>query len=155
LKLISSIVFVCFFLYTISLSAVVSSPRPTALVVNNPELVNQEIVNSILDWIAAETSYPRNDVIPDIRFANQAFMEKEWEKSGGDKNYKLAALTVSVTSSGKRHVTTYIPIRFNWENHQHLTYLVHELVHLQQYIYYVDVDLKCKDIWNLRRTRLH
>lgn len=119
--------------------------RPTEIMINDARLVNQDVVHSYLEWIAAESPYPiitPNN--PDIRFANKAFMKKEWISNGGEYDISIAAMTV--VDKNTRKIIIYLEIGFDWENPRHLAFLLHELVHFQQYTYSIDIDTECNNV---------
>lgn len=119
--------------------------RPVAISVNDPKMVDSFLVSSLLDWVAKNSPYAvLPHVVPDIRFANQTFMDQEWVRRGGDTNVVdegIRALTVAVGPN--RHVIIYLPLDFKWEDYHDRTSLTHELVHFQQYTYKIDLFVEC------------
>lgn len=112
------------------------------IMVNDPRLVNHEMVSEMLDWIDKNGPYAKlNDQTVDIRFANQAFMRAEWIRNGGKLKTDIYAMTtVDIVT---RKVIVYLPIGFDWEGHREQTHLMHELVHNQQFTYYKDYNIDC------------
>ncbi len=135
------------FIMTIFTSVVLGSiiSKPTEIMINDTRLVKHEVVHSYLEWIATESPYsiiPSDS--PDIRFANAAFMKSEWIRNGGEKNTSIAAMTVVTNQT--RKIIIYLEIGFDWTNTRHLAFLLHELVHFQQYTYSIDINAKCDNV---------
>ncbi len=114
----------------------------TAIMVINPALIDQNKVNSMLAWIADNSDYAVTNRKVDIRFANDAYLQKRWVNSGGERGIKIAGLTQMLANG---HIIIYLQLNYNWNNQIDLTYLVHELVHFQQYVYGTDYSETCKD----------
>jgi len=116
--------------------------RGIEIMVNDPSLVNHEMVSEMLDWIGENGPYPKllNQTV-DIRFANKKFMQGEWERNGGGIKLDIYAMTTLEIAT--RKVIVFLPIGFDWTSQREQTHLVHELVHNQQYTYYKDYNIDC------------
>lgn len=116
--------------------------RGIEIMVNDPSLVNHEMVSEMLDWIEENGPYAKLlDQKVDIRFANKKFMQGEWERDGGGIKLDIYAMTTLELKS--RKIIVYLPLDFDWTSQRELTHLVHELVHNQQYTYYKDYNIDC------------
>ena len=112
------------------------------IMVNDPRLVNHEMVSEMLDWLDKTSPYAR---IPgqtvDIRFGNKKFLREEWKRNGGSRAIDIYALTT--VDIHTREIIVYLPLNFNWKGHREQTHLMHEVVHNQQYVYYKDYNIDC------------
>jgi hypothetical protein len=112
------------------------------IMVNDPSLVDQEMVSEMLDWIGENGPYARlKDQTVDIRFANQAFLKAEWKRNGGKRMTDIYAMTTVDIKT--RKIIVYMPIGFDWEGNREQTHLMHEIVHNQQFVYYKDYNIDC------------
>jgi len=112
------------------------------VMVNDPRLVNHEMVSEMLDWLDKTSPYARMPgQTVDIRFANKKFLIEEWKRNGGSRDIDIYALTT--VDIHTRKIIVYIPLNFNWESHRDQTHLMHEIVHNQQYMYYKDYNIDC------------
>lgn len=112
------------------------------IMVNDPRLVNHEMVSEMLDWLDKTSPYARMPgQTVDIRFGNQKFLIEEWKRNGGSRDISIYALTT--VDIHTRRVIVYLPLDFNWESHRDQTHLMHEIVHNQQYTYYKDYYIDC------------
>ncbi len=116
--------------------------RGTEIVINDHRLIDQELVSRMLDWIGKNGPYKKfpNQTV-DIRLANQQFMNNQWKRGGGESGFTVYAFTsVNITT---RKIIMYLPIDFDWSGYRGRTQLIHELVHVQQYMYRMDYRVDC------------
>lgn len=115
---------------------------PQEILIHDQSLVPHKLVHELLGWIGNNSPYtilPQRKI--NIKFANQAFITAEWLRNGGDP--KISAWALTTVDIHTREITIYIPMSFDISNPRHQTMFLHELVHYQQYLYYVDYNVDC------------